>query len=67
MVGHTRTNMDCTTEAVILFEDIVEMFEQRMMEGCIANEFKCTYNIEKGEFIAEIDGKYYVAMTREKK
>jgi hypothetical protein len=37
------------------------------MESCIANEFKCTYNIKKGEFIAEIDGKYYVAMTREKK
>ena len=67
MVGHTRTNMDCTTEAVVLFEDIVEMFEQRMIEGCIANEFKCTYDEKKGEFIAEIDGKYYVAMTREKK
>jgi len=55
-------DMDCDT-----FDGIVEMFEQRMIEGCIANEFKCTYNEKKGEFIAEIDGKYYVAMTREKK
>ena len=67
MDGHTRTNMDCTTEAVVLFEDIVKMFEQRMVEGCIANEFKCTYDEKKGEFIAEIDGKFYVAMTKEKK
>ena len=67
MDGHTRTEMDCTTEAVVLFEDVVEVFEHRMIEGCIANEFKCTYNAEKGEFVAEINGKFYVAMTREKK
>ena len=54
--------MDCDP-----FDGIVEIFEQRMIEGCIANEFKCTYDEKKGEFIAEIDGKYYVAMTREKK
>ena len=54
--------MDCDT-----FDGVVEMFEQRMIEGCIANEFKCTYNEEKGEFVAEIKGKFYVAMTREKK
>jgi hypothetical protein len=54
--------MDCDT-----FDGVVEMFEQRMIEGCIANEFKCTYNEEKGEFVAEINGKFYVAMTREKR
>ena len=54
--------MDCDT-----FDGVVEMFEHRMIEGCIANEFKCTYNEEKGEFVAEINGKFYVAMTREKR
>ena len=54
--------MDCDT-----FDGVVEMFEHRMIEGCIANEFKCTYNEEKGEFVAEINGKFYVAMIREKK
>ena len=67
MVGHMRTKMDCTTEAVVLFEDVVEVFEHRMIEGCIASEFKCTYNAEKDEFVADIDGKFYVSMTREKK
>ena len=67
MDGHTRTEMDCTTEAVVLFEDVVEVFEHRMIEGCIANEFKCTYTEETGEFVAEINGKFYVAMIREKK
>ena len=55
-------NMDCDT-----FDGVVEMFEQRMIEGCIANEFKCTYTEETGEFVAEINGKFYVAMIREKK
>ena len=59
--------MDCTTEAVMLFEDVVDVFEHRMIEGCIANEFKCTYNTQTGEFVAEINGKFYVSMTREKK
>ena len=67
MDGHTRTEMDCTTEAVVLFEDLVEVFERRMIEGCIADKFKCTYNAEKGEFVAEINGKFYVSMTREKR
>ena len=55
-------NMDCDT-----FDGVVEMFEQRMIEGCIANEFKCVYTEETGEFVAEINGKFYVAMIREKK
>ena len=55
-------NMDCDA-----FDGVVEMFEQRMIEGCIANEFKCTYTEETGEFVAEINGKFYVAMVREKK
>ena len=54
--------MDCDT-----FDGVVEMFEQRMIEGCIADEFTCTYTEETGEFIAEINGKFYVAMIREKK
>ena len=54
--------MDCDT-----FDGVVEMFEQRMIEGCIANEFKCTYTEETGEFVAEINGKFFVAMIREKK
>ena len=54
--------MDCDT-----FDCVIEMFEQRMMEGCIANEFKCTYTEKTGEFIAEINGKFYVSMTREKR
>ena len=54
--------MDCDT-----FDCVIETFEQRMMEGCIANEFKCTYTEETGEFVAEINGKFYVAMIREKK
>ena len=44
-----------------------EVFEHRMIEGCIANEFKCTYTEKTGEFVAEINGKFYVAMIREKK
>ena len=55
-------DMDCDT-----FDCIVEVFEQRMIEGCIANEFKCVYTEETGEFVAEINGKFYVAMVREKK
>jgi hypothetical protein len=55
-------NMDCDT-----FDGVVEMFEQHIIQGCIANEFKCTYTEETGEFIAEINGKFYVAMIREKK
>ena len=54
--------MDCDT-----FDCIVEVFEQRMIEGCIANEFKCVYTEETGEFVAEINGKFYIAMIREKK
>jgi len=54
--------MDCDT-----FDGVVEIFEQRMIEGCITNEFKCTYTEETGEFVAEINGKFYVAMIREKK
>ena len=54
--------MDCDT-----FDGVVEMFEQHLIQGCIANEFKCTYTEETGEFIAEIGGKFYVAMIREKK
>jgi hypothetical protein len=54
--------MDCDT-----FDHVVEMFEQKMIEGCIANEFKCVYTEETGEFVAEINGKFYVAMIREKK
>ena len=67
MDGHTRTEMDCTTEAVVLFEDVVEVFEHRMIEGCIANEFKCTYTEETGEFIARFNGKTWVMFIREKK
>ena len=67
MDGHTRTEMDCTTEAVVLFEEVVEVLDHRMIEGCIANEFKCTYTEKTGEFVAEINGKFYVAMIREKK
>ena len=55
-------SMDCDT-----FDGVVEMFEQRMIEGCIADEFTCTYTEETGEFIAEINGKFYVAMIREKR
>ena len=55
-------NMDCDT-----FDHVVEVFEQKMIEGCIANELKCTYTEETGEFVAEIYGKFYVAMIREKK
>ena len=54
--------MDCDT-----FDHVVEMFEQKMIEGCIANEFKCVYTEETREFVAEINGKFYVAIIREKK
>ena len=50
-----------------VIDGVVEMFEQRMIEGCIADEFTCTYTEETGEFIAEINGKFYVAMIREKR
>ena len=57
--------MDC--DGLMFIDTVISMYEDRMLEACVNNDIKCVFNLDKEEFIAEIDGKFYTVIIRETK